>query len=148
MINEILEVNKITKKTNFEYIFNFSKIEKIHIQSPSLIKIKDPEKRAKIFTELYEILTAPNVNTKVRSSIPCGPKEDVYFVLPNFNEGRYEKGLKFDHPNDDKGAFISSTKVWLFRLSPEGRVKNLGLLKNYKGEALLESEKVILKQAN
>ena len=56
MINEILEVNKISKKTNFEYIFNFSKIEKIHIQSPSLIKIKDSKERAKYFTELNEIL--------------------------------------------------------------------------------------------
>ena len=65
MINEILEVNKISKKTNFEYIFNFSKIEKIHIQSPSLIKIKDPEERAKYFTELYEILNKNKFVKKV-----------------------------------------------------------------------------------
>ena len=56
MINEILEISKISKETNVEYIFNFSKIESVHLQSPSLIKIKDPKERQVHFEKLSEVL--------------------------------------------------------------------------------------------
>ena len=56
MINEILEISKISKETSFEYIFNFSKIESVHLQSPSLIKIKDPKERQVHFEKLSEVL--------------------------------------------------------------------------------------------
>ena len=98
--------------------------------------------------ELFMILTCPTVNTKVRSSIPVGVKEDVHFILKNYNEGKWEKGAPFIYPSDDKGAMASSTKVYLYRYHPvDNRLEHLGLLKKYKGEPLESSERVVIKQA-
>ena len=59
-------------------------------------------------------MTCPNVNTKVRSSIPIGVKENVHFVLKSYNEGKYEIEAKFIHPSDDKGV-ISIDTITTFR---------------------------------
>ena len=45
MIHKILNLEKINNSSDINYIFNFSKIENIHIQSPSLIKISDVKSR-------------------------------------------------------------------------------------------------------
>ena len=50
MIEEILDLKTINKDSEISYIFNFSKIDKVHLQSPSLIKIKRREDRLKHFT--------------------------------------------------------------------------------------------------
>ena len=56
MIEEILDLEKINKDSEISYIFNFSKFDKVHLQSPSLIKIKRREDRLKHFTILNKIL--------------------------------------------------------------------------------------------
>ena len=55
MIEEILDLKTINKGSEISYIFNFSKIDKVHLQSPSLIKIKKREDRLKHFTNLNKI---------------------------------------------------------------------------------------------
>ena len=87
-------------------------------------------------------MTSPTVNTKVMSSIPLGVKEDVHFVLVNYNEGRYETGTKFDYPAHDKGTMKTSTKVWLYRYHSNGRLEHLGLLRKYTKEPLSNDERV------
>ena len=55
MIEEILDLKTINKGSEISYIFNFSKIDKVHLQSPSLIKIKKREDRLKHFRNLNKI---------------------------------------------------------------------------------------------
>ena len=56
MIEEILDLETINKDSEISYIFNFSKFDKVHLQSPSLIRIKKREDRLKHFTNLNKIL--------------------------------------------------------------------------------------------
>lgn len=56
MIEEILGLDKINKNSEIDYIFNFSKFNQVHLQSPSLIKIKETTNRQKHFILLTKTL--------------------------------------------------------------------------------------------
>ena len=56
MIEEILDLETINKDSEISYIFNFSKFDNVHLQSPSLIRIKKRADRLKHFTNLNKIL--------------------------------------------------------------------------------------------
>tara|TARA_B100001121_G_scaffold149390_1_gene130780 strand:+ start:16164 stop:17795 length:1632 start_codon:yes stop_codon:yes gene_type:complete len=60
MIEEILSLNKINRESDIDYNFNFSKFDKVHLQSPSLIKIKETKDRQKHFVQLTKILEKNN----------------------------------------------------------------------------------------
>ena len=60
MIEEILSLDKINRESDIEYNFNFSKFDKVHLQSPSLIKIKETKDRQKHFVQLTKILEKNN----------------------------------------------------------------------------------------
>ena len=45
MLNEILELKKLNKNFKFDFIFNFSKLKDVDIQSPSLIQFNDQKER-------------------------------------------------------------------------------------------------------
>ena len=60
MIEEILNLDKINRESDIEYNFNFSKFDKVHLQSPSLIKIKETKDRQKHFVQLTKILEKNN----------------------------------------------------------------------------------------
>ena len=57
MIDEILDLETINKDSEISYIFNFSKFDKVHLQSPSLIRIKKREDRLEHFTNLNKIFS-------------------------------------------------------------------------------------------
>lgn len=56
MIEEILGLDKINKNSEVDYIFNFSKFDQVHLQSPSLIKINETTDRQKHFIQLTKTL--------------------------------------------------------------------------------------------
>tara|TARA_B100001939_G_scaffold347661_1_gene370019 strand:- start:1436 stop:3067 length:1632 start_codon:yes stop_codon:yes gene_type:complete len=56
VIEEILGLDKINKNSEVDYIFNFSKFDQVHLQSPSLIKIKETTNRQKHFILLTKTL--------------------------------------------------------------------------------------------
>jgi len=60
VIEEILNLDKINRESDIEYNFNFSKFDKVHLQSPSLIKIKETKDRQKHFVQLTKILEKNN----------------------------------------------------------------------------------------
>ena len=60
MIEEILSLDKINRESDIDYNFNFSKFDKVHLQSPSLIKIKETKDRQKHFVQLTKILEKNN----------------------------------------------------------------------------------------
>ena len=60
MINEILEISKIQKKQILNTFLIFKNRE-IHIQSPSLIKIKDLKERQNISQNYVKYLTKINL---------------------------------------------------------------------------------------
>ena len=68
MIHKILNLEKINNSSDINYIFNFSKIENIHIQSPSLIKISDLKSREKYFIKFKESLKNNKFILKVELS--------------------------------------------------------------------------------
>ena len=68
MIHKILNLEKINNSSEINYIFNFSKIENIHIQSPSLIKISDLKSREKYFIKFKESLKNNKFILKVELS--------------------------------------------------------------------------------
>ena len=55
MIEEILNLEKVNRKSDIDYIFNFSKINGVHLQSPSLIKLGEQKDRQKHYKKLKEI---------------------------------------------------------------------------------------------
>ena len=52
MIEEILNLEKVNRKSDINYIFNFSKINGVHLQSPSLIKLGEQKERQKHYKKL------------------------------------------------------------------------------------------------
>ncbi len=56
MIDKLLNLKELNKDTNHDYSFTFSKIEGIHLQSPSLIKFKNSNDRKVHFNKLEKIL--------------------------------------------------------------------------------------------
>ncbi len=56
MIDYILNTDYIKKECEIDYIFNFSKMSGVHLQSPSLIKVKNLGERQKHFDNLNSIL--------------------------------------------------------------------------------------------
>ena len=56
MINHILNTDYIKDECEIDYIFNFSKIDDVHLQSPSLIKVNNLKERQKHFGKLCSIL--------------------------------------------------------------------------------------------
>lgn len=52
MIEEILNLEKVNRKSDINYIFNFSKINGVHLQSPSLIKLGEQKDRQKHYKKL------------------------------------------------------------------------------------------------
>ncbi len=65
MIEEILNLEKINRKSDINYLFNFSKIDNVHIQSPSLIKLGEQKDRQIHFKKLKKEL---NNNSYVESA--------------------------------------------------------------------------------
>ena len=56
MIDKLLNLKELNKDTGHDYSFTFSKIEGIHLQSPSLIKFKNSNDRKVHFNKLEKIL--------------------------------------------------------------------------------------------
>ena len=56
MIDKLLNLKELNKDTDHNYSFTFSKIEGIHLQSPSLIKFKNSNDRKVHFNKLEKIL--------------------------------------------------------------------------------------------
>ena len=56
MIDKLLNLKELNKDTDHDYSFTFSKIEGIHLQSPSLIKFKNSNDREVHFNKLEKIL--------------------------------------------------------------------------------------------
>ena len=56
MIDKLLNLKELNKDTDHNYSFTFSKIEGIHLQSPSLIKFKNSNDREVHFNKLEKIL--------------------------------------------------------------------------------------------
>ncbi len=56
MIDKLLNLKELNKDTDHNYSFTFSKIEGIHLQSPSLIKFKNSNDRKFHFNKLEKIL--------------------------------------------------------------------------------------------
>lgn len=56
MIDKLLNLKELNKDTDHDYSFTFSKIEGIHLQSPSLIKFKNSNDRKVHFNKLEKIL--------------------------------------------------------------------------------------------
>ena len=99
--------------------------------------------------EMFAILTSPDIQASAVRSIPCGFKQDVYFVTLNFNKDKWETNQPFNHPTDDIGAVSSSTKLYLYRFVPEEMdVKFVNRLSKYKGPPLDPDTKVIMKIVN
>ena len=65
MIEEILNLEKVNRKSDINYIFNFSKIDNVHLQSPSLIKLGEQKDRQIHFKKLKREL---NNNPYVESA--------------------------------------------------------------------------------
>ena len=99
--------------------------------------------------EIFAILSDPEVQVQVVRTIPCGIKQDVHFILPNFNKGRWETNQTFKHPADDCGAMLSSTKKYLYKfLLNEMTIEYVDKLDSYKSLPLNPDEKVIMKMIN
>ena len=56
MIDKLLNLKELNKDTDHDYSFTFSKIEGVHLQSPSLIKFKNSYDRKVHFNKLEKIL--------------------------------------------------------------------------------------------
>ena len=56
MIDKLLNLKELNKDTGHDYSFTFSKIEGVHLQSPSLIKFKNSNDRKVHFNKLEKIL--------------------------------------------------------------------------------------------
>ena len=56
MIDKLLNLKELNKDTGHDYSFTFSKIEGVHLQSPSLIKFKNSDDRKVHFNKLEKIL--------------------------------------------------------------------------------------------
>ena len=56
MIDKLLNLKELNKETDHDYSFTFSKIDGIHLQSPSLIKFKNSNDRKVHFNKLEKIL--------------------------------------------------------------------------------------------
>ena len=56
MIDKLLNLKELNKDTDHDYSFTFSKIEGVHLQSPSLIKFKNSNDRKVHFNKLEKIL--------------------------------------------------------------------------------------------
>lgn len=52
MIENILNLKEINKNSDIKYSFSFSKIDGVHIQSPTLIQVKDKDTRTRLFNTL------------------------------------------------------------------------------------------------
>ena len=56
MIDKLLNLKELNKDTGHDYSFTFSKIEGVHLQSPSLIKFKNSDDRKVHFNKIEKIL--------------------------------------------------------------------------------------------
>ena len=56
MIDKLLNLKELNKDTDHDYSFTFSKIEGVHLQSPSLIKFKNSDDRKVHFNKIEKIL--------------------------------------------------------------------------------------------
>ena len=57
MIDKLLNLKELNKDTDHDYSFTFSKIEGVHLQSPSLIKFKNSYDRKVHFNKLEKNIT-------------------------------------------------------------------------------------------
>ncbi len=57
MLNEILELKKLNENFKFDFIFNFSKLKDVDIQSPSLIQFNDQKERELYFEQLMPMIS-------------------------------------------------------------------------------------------
>ena len=56
MIDKLLNLEELNKATGQNYFFTFSKIDNVHLQSPSLIKLKNSDERKFHFNKLEELI--------------------------------------------------------------------------------------------
>ena len=52
MIDKLLNLEELNKATGQNYFFTFSKIDNVHLQSPSLIKLKNSDFDKSCFIKL------------------------------------------------------------------------------------------------
>ena len=57
MLDEILELKKLNENFKFDFIFNFSKLKDVDIQSPSLIQFNDQKERELYFEQLISMVS-------------------------------------------------------------------------------------------
>ena len=85
MLNEILELKKLNENFKFDFIFNFSKLKDVDIQSPSLIQFNDQKERKLYFEKLIPMLSG----NKYIESIDLNESGFIDITLNIFEVSRY-----------------------------------------------------------
>ncbi len=85
MLNEILELKKLNENFKFDFIFNFSKLKDVDIQSPSLIQFNDQKERELYFEQLIPIVSG----NKYIESIDLNESGFIDITLNIFEVSKY-----------------------------------------------------------
>ena len=85
MLNEILELKKLNENFKFDFIFNFSKLKDVDIQSPSLIQFNDQKERELYFEQLIPMVSG----NKYIESIDLNESGFIDITLNIFEVSKY-----------------------------------------------------------
>ena len=85
MLNEILELKKLNENFKFDFIFNFSKLKDVDIQSPSLIQFNDQKERELYFEQLISMVSG----NKYIESIDLNESGFIDITLNIFEVSKY-----------------------------------------------------------
>ncbi len=103
MFASILNVDEINKRLDTPFTFNFSKIENVHIQSPSLVRIKNKDERQSHFKDLASLLGGNKFikTCELHSSGFINIQFNLHEVLASLNLSRSEiiETIKEDSPS-------------------------------------------------
>ncbi len=102
MFASILNVDEINKRLETPFTFNFSKIQNVHIQSPSLVRIKNKDERQSHFKDLASLLEGNKFikTCELHSSGFINIQFNLHEVLAALNLSRSEiiETIKEDSP--------------------------------------------------
>lgn len=103
MFASILNVDEINKRLETPFTFNFSKIQNVHIQSPSLVRIKNKDERQSHFKDLASLLEGNKFikTCELHSSGFINIQFNLHEVLAALNLSRSEiiETIKEDSPS-------------------------------------------------
>ena len=85
MLDEILELKKLNENFKFDFIFNFSKLKDVDIQSPSLIQFNDQKERELYFEQLISMVSG----NKYIESIDLNESGFIDITLNIFEVSKY-----------------------------------------------------------